>query len=141
MPQVDDIPLSRPKRNISRDFADGGTLLKALGISCYRRAPTAADPSAACDAALPASQAPHLKMLLFCPAVLLAEVVANYFPKLVELHNYRCAAVANHTATVQLAATRDTVRRHAALNMLPTPCAVPAIQTNAAIQHCALAML
>jgi hypothetical protein len=24
--------------------------------------------------------------------VLLAEVVANYFPKLVELHNYRCAA-------------------------------------------------
>ncbi|WIA15113.1 hypothetical protein OEZ86_003751 [Tetradesmus obliquus] len=43
---VDEIPLSRPKRNISRDFADG---------------------------------------------VLLAEVVANYFPKLVELHNYSSA--------------------------------------------------
>lgn len=40
---VDKIPLSRPKRNISRDFADG---------------------------------------------VLLAEVVATYFPALVEIHNY-----------------------------------------------------
>lgn len=40
---VDEIPLSRPKRNISRDFADG---------------------------------------------VLMAEIVNNYFPKLVELHNY-----------------------------------------------------
>lgn len=43
---VDEIPLSRPKRNIARDFADG---------------------------------------------VLLAEVVAHYFPKLVELHNYSAA--------------------------------------------------
>ena len=25
--QVDDIPLSRPKRNIGRDFADGGALM------------------------------------------------------------------------------------------------------------------
>lgn len=40
---VDEIPLSRPKRNIARDFSDG---------------------------------------------VLVAEVVANYFPRLVELHNY-----------------------------------------------------
>ena len=40
---VDEIPLSRPKRNISRDFADG---------------------------------------------VLMAEIVSNYFPKFVELHNY-----------------------------------------------------
>ena len=43
---VDDIPLSRPKRNISRDFADG---------------------------------------------VLTAEIVAHYFPKLVEIHNYPAA--------------------------------------------------
>ena len=42
---VDGIPLSRPKRNISRDFSD---------------------------------------------AVLLAEVVHHFFPKMVELHNYRC---------------------------------------------------
>jgi len=43
---IDEIPLSRPKRNISRDFAD---------------------------------------------AVLVAEVVAHYFPRLVQLHNYSSA--------------------------------------------------
>lgn len=43
---VDEIPLSRPKRNIARDFAD---------------------------------------------AVLVAEVVAHFFPHLVELHNYSAA--------------------------------------------------
>ncbi|KAJ1449359.1 hypothetical protein M885DRAFT_583314 [Pelagophyceae sp. CCMP2097] len=43
---IDEIPLSRPKRNIGRDFADG---------------------------------------------VLVAEVVAHYFPRLVELHNYPAA--------------------------------------------------
>ena len=40
---VDEIPLSRPKRNISRDFSDG---------------------------------------------VLMAEIIAHYFPRYVELHNY-----------------------------------------------------
>jgi hypothetical protein len=40
---IDEIPLSRPKRAIARDFADG---------------------------------------------VLVAEVIAHYFPRLVELHNY-----------------------------------------------------
>mmetsp|Transcript_43110 Transcript_43110/g.71665 ORF Transcript_43110/g.71665 Transcript_43110/m.71665 type:complete len:228 (+) Transcript_43110:104-787(+) len=43
---VDEIPLSRPKRNIARDFADG---------------------------------------------VLMAEIVAHYFPRLVEMHNYPSA--------------------------------------------------
>ncbi|CAM9819435.1 unnamed protein product [Chrysoparadoxa australica] len=43
---VDEIPLTRPKRNIARDFSDG---------------------------------------------VLLAEVVATYFPRLVDLHNYGAA--------------------------------------------------
>ena len=43
---VDEIPLSRPKKNISRDFADG---------------------------------------------VLVAEIVANFIPRLVELHNYSAA--------------------------------------------------
>jgi len=43
---VDEIPLSRPKRNIARDFSDG---------------------------------------------VLTAEIVAHYFPKLVEMHNYPAA--------------------------------------------------
>jgi hypothetical protein len=44
------VPLSRPKKNITRDFADGGKSNHYL--------------------------------------VLLAELVAHYFPKLVELHNY-----------------------------------------------------
>jgi hypothetical protein len=44
---VDEIPLSRPKRNIARDFSDG---------------------------------------------VLTAEIVAYYFPKLVDLHNYSAAS-------------------------------------------------
>merc|ERR1711988_316256 len=43
---IDEIPLSRPKRNIGRDFSDG---------------------------------------------VLAAELVAHFFPKLVELHNYSAA--------------------------------------------------
>ena len=43
---IDEIPLSRPKRNISRDFAD---------------------------------------------CVLVAEVIAHYFPKMVQLHNYSAA--------------------------------------------------
>ena len=40
---MDEIPLSRPKKNITRDFADG---------------------------------------------VLMAEIVNNFIPKLVEIHNY-----------------------------------------------------
>jgi len=40
---VDEIPLSRPKKNITRDFSDG---------------------------------------------VMVAEIIHNYYPKLVELHNY-----------------------------------------------------
>ena len=43
---VDEIPLSRPKRNIARDFADG---------------------------------------------VLVAEVIAHFYPRLIELHNYSSA--------------------------------------------------
>ena len=43
---VDEIPLSRPKRNIARDFADG---------------------------------------------VLTAEIIAHYFPRLIEIHNYPAA--------------------------------------------------
>jgi len=43
---VDEIPLSRPKKNITRDFSDG---------------------------------------------VMVAEIIHNYYPKLVELHNYALA--------------------------------------------------
>jgi hypothetical protein len=69
--QVDEIPLSRPKRNIARDFADGGEQngLREAGMVCINSRDT--------------------NIVLCAVAVLLAEVVANYFPKLVELHNYR----------------------------------------------------
>ena len=50
---VDEVPLSRPKRNIARDFSDG---------------------------------------------VLVAEMVAHYFPRLVELHNYSSANSAQQKA-------------------------------------------
>jgi hypothetical protein len=57
---VDEIPLSRPKRNIARDFSDGGKLLYIL----------------------------ERKYSNFKFIVLLAEVVKHYIPHLVELHNY-----------------------------------------------------
>ena len=47
---VDEVPLTRPKKSINRDFADG---------------------------------------------VLIAEIVAHYFPKYVETHNYIASSSAN----------------------------------------------
>lgn len=47
---VDEVPLSRPKRNMARDFSDAGTV--------------------------------------FHDPVLMAEIIAHYNPKIVELHNY-----------------------------------------------------
>lgn len=35
-----------------------------------------------------------------CSAVLMAEIVGHYFPKLVELHNYRCIKNAYESHTV-----------------------------------------
>lgn len=77
---VDSVPLSRPKRNITRDFADGGTPAcggsarrPLLPAHCRRQPPHHATPRH------------HLP---FPRAVLTAEIVHHYFPKLVELHNY-----------------------------------------------------
>lgn len=47
---VDEIPLSRPKKNITRDFSDGGRMQAEV--------------------------------------VLMAEVIYNFIPRLVEMHNY-----------------------------------------------------
>ena len=58
---VDEIPLSRPKKNISRDFSDCG---KYYYIS---------------------------KFISFSTLVLVAEVVKHFLPNLVELHNYSAA--------------------------------------------------
>ena len=54
---VDSVPLSRPKKNIARDFSDGGKEL-------------------------------YLIYLL----VLMAELIKNHIPRLVELHNYPSAS-------------------------------------------------
>ncbi|KAI4575959.1 hypothetical protein MJG53_020896 [Ovis ammon polii x Ovis aries] len=61
---VDNIPLSRPKRNLSRDFSDGGVCSNVC--KCVRT---------------------HAWV---CPACLflVAEVIKFYFPKMVEMHNY-----------------------------------------------------
>ena len=66
---VDEIPLSRPKRNIARDFSDGGKLIPST---------------------------PNLFLLylfefLNFNLVLTAEVVKHFIPTLVELHNYSAA--------------------------------------------------
>lgn len=66
--QVDEIPLSRPKRNIARDFSDGGKLPSVLPM------PALSKPPGLTVAAL---------------AVLVAEIVQHFHPKLVDLHNYR----------------------------------------------------
>lgn len=56
---VDEIPLSRPKKNIARDFSDGGKYPQDLS-----------------------------NVFL---SVLVAEVVKNFVPHIVELHNYSAA--------------------------------------------------
>ena len=61
---IDEIPLSRPKRSISRDFSDGGVQYEV---------------------------SPSLCLTLGCASVLTAELVNNFFPKLVDLHNYSSA--------------------------------------------------
>ncbi|KAG8513421.1 Sperm flagellar protein 1, partial [Galemys pyrenaicus] len=57
---VDNIPLSRPKRNLSRDFSDGGVHPRVYVCAPVR--------------------------ILF--VLLVAEVIKFYFPKMVEMHNY-----------------------------------------------------
>ena len=58
---VDEIPLSRPKRNIARDFSDGGKYIIPQPKSNY----------------------PLI--------VLVAEIVKHFVPHIVELHNYSAA--------------------------------------------------
>ena len=58
---VDEIPLSRPKRNIARDFSDGGNPLN------------------------------FETMMFTFGIVLMAEVVKHFIPHLVEIHNYSAA--------------------------------------------------
>ena len=72
---VDEIPLSRPKRNITRDFSDGG------------------EPPSQRYALGERTKLINKALMLTLPpsSVLLAEVTRHYFPKLVEMHNYSSA--------------------------------------------------
>lgn len=117
---VDSIPLSRPKRNISRDFSDGGAWRKhiaagrvqlqpariagarrhrqgtpalaadALGCCIRARRAPPARPRVVWIRSLEVARLPHIAPFIRL-AVLVAEVVHHYFPKLVELHNYSAA--------------------------------------------------
>ena len=107
-PQVDEIPLSRPKRSIARDFSDGGA---APTASCLPHAlawcsnATDACPSQRQQGARPChlrsctshrdrSDSHCCEQLMQCAfglscAVLVAEIVKNFHSRLVDLHNYR----------------------------------------------------
>ena len=62
---VDSIPLTRPKRNIARDFSDGGLVLVRVFHAFAR-----------------------LTTLAWFRSVLMAEIVKHLYPKMVDLHNY-----------------------------------------------------
>lgn len=89
---VDSVPLSRPKRNISRDFSDGGE--EPGTPRRWRAAERQTRRAWGCDDAAPspppnAARPPPFTALPPRPRpVLVAEVVHHYFPRLVELHNY-----------------------------------------------------
>ena len=90
---VDGIPLSRPKRNITRDFGDGGGSpapslpfrRESLRLAPPTGASVVAQSQIVCRVCVP-------QRCVVRPAtVLTAETVAHFCPKLVELHNYSAA--------------------------------------------------
>ena len=65
---VDGIPLSRPKNHINRDFSDGGICFRLYFLS-----PDSTE-----------------RNIPFEHAVMMAELIKHFRPKLVEMHNYSC---------------------------------------------------
>lgn len=87
---VDEIPLSRPKRNIARDFSDGGKVWIAIlglrGADILRKRTS--------SSFMWASNFKFQRLFSntnLCIIVLMAEVVKHFIPHLVELHNYSAA--------------------------------------------------
>jgi hypothetical protein len=75
---VDQIPLSRPKRNIARDFADGGNGAWCSGfVSSQGRSRVVTRDSNS-----------YYCVLYRISAVLVSEITKHFFPRMVELHNY-----------------------------------------------------
>lgn len=77
---VDEIPLSRAKRNITRDFSDGG--------ACSSSRSPRDDAHRGFSLNLTPIPRSPLHMVPAFRAVLLAEVIRHYFPKLIDMHNY-----------------------------------------------------
>lgn len=65
---IDEIPLSRQKKNITRDFSDGGRIPVIRVYNINSKA--------------------IISVTLFPSEVLTAEIVHHFLPHLVELHNY-----------------------------------------------------
>uniref|UniRef100_A0A8B9ECD5 Sperm flagellar 1 n=1 Tax=Anser cygnoides TaxID=8845 RepID=A0A8B9ECD5_ANSCY len=89
---VDAVPLSRPRRNIARDFSDGGArgpgppgsragAWGGLGRGCGARPGPSVGPGPASRPCPRASPPPP-------PPVLAAELVKFFFPAMVQLHSY-----------------------------------------------------
>ena len=86
--QVDEIPLSRLKRSLARDFADGG---ERFTWHCFRLRLSNTFCSISICTSVDALSPPFsTDVAPTGTAVLVAEVVHHYYPKLVDLHNYRC---------------------------------------------------
>ena len=91
------MPLSRPKRNIARDFSDGKStplarsnpVLPAVRVF-FVTLPRANEYSRARGGALAYERRPCSQPAI-CAGVLMAETVHHFYPKLVELHNYSAA--------------------------------------------------
>ncbi|MGH0151040.1 UNVERIFIED_CONTAM: hypothetical protein FKN15_019190 [Acipenser sinensis] len=73
---VDNMPLSRPKRNVTRDFSDG-----EAGLNSLQELYSWVDN-------MPLSRPKRNVTRDFSDGVLAAEIVNFHFPKLVEMHNY-----------------------------------------------------
>lgn len=75
---IDEVPLSRHKKNLARDFSDGGKVFWQ------------------CECSIACIYEPLQVMnSCFWFVVLAAEVVNHYFPKIVDLHNYSPANSTN----------------------------------------------
>ena len=85
---IDQLPLTKPKKNIARDFSDAGNTTSTRTQQTSQALP-ADTARAAHGQHMPTvtltSPALHLPLVL---SVLLSEVLHHYHPKLVDLHNY-----------------------------------------------------
>ena len=89
---MDELPLSRPKKHIARDFADGGETpahhTETQAETAYAATLVITKDQHSLMRTLAGSQSEYTYTL---PAVLVAEVVNHEAPRIVEVHNYSSA--------------------------------------------------